>query len=257
MALGPLALPAASPATTVPSPACLQWARQRLDQGDANVNALFEQQMLDSLSALFQRRAAISRTDFRQLHDTLLGQPERGTPWVRWIRDTRYGTGPDGLDGNDDGGTLSAWYVWSALGLYPVAGTETYALGPPLFDRAEVDLPSGALLELRREGPAEGQGAWMGVKLEDQPWEGGTLLHSDIQDGAVVGEWTKRRRDLAFRVGGSLKWSVWPHVALLAGASYLGNLSSLGDAAADPVDRTYHRLTAGLWVRWALRRADE
>jgi hypothetical protein len=74
--LGPLELPEPLPATTTPSPADLQWARQRLNQGDTNVNALFEQQMLESLSALFQRRASLQRRDFLRLYAQLRNKPD-------------------------------------------------------------------------------------------------------------------------------------------------------------------------------------
>jgi len=80
--LGPMLLADELPAAAQPPPdAALSWSRDRLNARIQGVNQLFEQQMLDSLSALFQRRAAISRTDFRQLRDTLLGQPEQ---WPRF-----------------------------------------------------------------------------------------------------------------------------------------------------------------------------
>ena len=68
------------------------------------------------------------------------GRPDLTQKWVRWILAKKYGDGPDGLDGNDDGGTLSAWYVLSSLGIYPVAGTDRYDLGSPLWPRAEVKI---------------------------------------------------------------------------------------------------------------------
>jgi len=74
--LGPLALPEPSLLTASPSPAALQWARQRLNSGDANVNALFEQQMLESLSALFQRCASLQRRDFLRLYAQLRNKPD-------------------------------------------------------------------------------------------------------------------------------------------------------------------------------------
>lgn len=79
-------------------------------------------------------------------------------PWqtqarVRHILDTMYGTGPDGLCGNDDVGQMSAWYVFSALGFYPVCpGSTEYALGSPLVKRAVVHLENGRTLEIRAEG---------------------------------------------------------------------------------------------------------
>jgi len=83
------------------------------------------------------------------------GRPELTQKWVRWALDRRYGTEEDGLDGNDDGGTLSAWYVLSALGFYPVAGTDRYWIGAPIVEKAEVALAGGAVLrvEARNQGP--------------------------------------------------------------------------------------------------------
>jgi predicted alpha-1,2-mannosidase len=74
------------------------------------------------------------------------GRPDLTQKWVRWILEHKYGPAENGLDGNDDGGTLSAWYVFSSLGLYPVAGTDRYELGSPIWDRAEVDLGSRTLV---------------------------------------------------------------------------------------------------------------
>ena len=74
--LGPLEQPQTSPGTASPTPGALKWARQRLNQGDANVNAVFEQQMLESLSALFQRRPSIQRRDFLRLYAQLRNKPD-------------------------------------------------------------------------------------------------------------------------------------------------------------------------------------
>ncbi len=66
-------------------------------------------------------------------------RPDLTQKWVRWVLENKYKNRYDGLDGNDDGGTLSAWYVFSALGFYPVAGTKIYQLGAPLFEKAVVN----------------------------------------------------------------------------------------------------------------------
>jgi len=63
------------------------------------------------------------------------GRPDLAQYWVRQILASRYGTGPDGLAGNDDCGTLSAWYLLSASGIYPLAGLPVWELGSPLFTR--------------------------------------------------------------------------------------------------------------------------
>ncbi|MGB0932189.1 MAG: GH92 family glycosyl hydrolase, partial [Chitinophagales bacterium] len=72
-----------------------------------------------------------------------------GKPWktqekVRQIMEEMYQNKPDGLSGNEDCGQMSAWYVWSAMGLYPVTPAQNiYAIGSPLFDKATINLPNG------------------------------------------------------------------------------------------------------------------
>ncbi|MFC5172040.1 GH92 family glycosyl hydrolase [Streptomyces mutomycini] len=73
-----------------------------------------------------------------------LGRPWKTQETVREIVNTVYGTGPRGLPGNDDLGTMSAWYVFSALGIYPqTPGSATMLLGAPLFPSAVLDRPQG------------------------------------------------------------------------------------------------------------------
>jgi len=116
---------------------------------------------------------------------SLAGIPEATLQAVRLLMSTRYDTSPAGLDGNDDAGTLSAWYLFAASGLYPVAGTTQYAVTIPLFDRVELDRPDGMLV-VEREGEASAQalptspllgeeelGSW--VVEHDQLIEGGRL----------------------------------------------------------------------------------
>jgi len=74
---------------------------------------------------------------FTQLRD----EEHRTAPLVENIMKTQFGTGPGGLPGNDDAGTISAWYVFSALGFYPACpASDIYQAGIPLFDRAVIKL---------------------------------------------------------------------------------------------------------------------
>ncbi len=85
-----------------------------------------------------------------------MGRPYRTQEAVRRALLTLYDTSPDGYPGNDDLGTLSAWYVFGALGLYPeVPGVGVLALSSPLFERAEIRLPHRrrALIVGRGRGP--------------------------------------------------------------------------------------------------------
>jgi len=81
-----------------------------------------------------------------------------GKPWktqeiTRKIMDVYFHDGPDGLCGNEDCGQMSAWYVLSALGFYPVTpGSNQYAIGSPLFDKAVIHLEDGTDFTLAKEG---------------------------------------------------------------------------------------------------------
>ena len=69
------------------------------------------------------------------------GQPWKTQEQVRETMASQYHNGPDGLSGNDDCGQMSAWYIFSAMGFYPVTpGSPVYAIGSPLFQRATIML---------------------------------------------------------------------------------------------------------------------
>ncbi|HEY1229929.1 MAG TPA: GH92 family glycosyl hydrolase, partial [Ramlibacter sp.] len=79
---------------------------------------------------------------------TLMGQPWKTTTVLR-AAETLFGNGPSGVTGNDDLGTMSAWYLFSALGLYPDApGSGRFLLHAPRFPRAEIDLANGRTLRI-------------------------------------------------------------------------------------------------------------
>ncbi|MDE7350477.1 MAG: GH92 family glycosyl hydrolase [Muribaculaceae bacterium] len=72
------------------------------------------------------------------LYDAV-GRPDKAAKWIHHIMDTEYKDIPGGLSGNDDAGQMSAWYVFSAMGFYPVCpGLPEYWLGTPLFDKVTI-----------------------------------------------------------------------------------------------------------------------
>lgn len=73
------------------------------------------------------------------------GRPDLTQKWIRKIMSEKYANSPDGLAGNDDGGTLSAWYVFSALGFYPIPATDLYIIGSPIFKKAVIHMKAGDL----------------------------------------------------------------------------------------------------------------
>jgi predicted alpha-1,2-mannosidase len=105
--------------------------------------------------------------------------------WVRWILDKKYGDKENGLDGNDDGGTLSAWYVLSSLGLYPTAGSDRYQLTSPLWKRAEIALGNHRLTVVADNFAPQNlyiQKVWLNDTIVDRTWLG----HSEIAQGGVL-----------------------------------------------------------------------
>jgi len=84
------------------------------------------------------------------------GVPEKTQYWVRYILPRMYKPSPDGLGGNDDCGQMSAWYIFSSLGFYPMApGNNKYDLGSPVVQHATINLENGKTftIETVNQGP--------------------------------------------------------------------------------------------------------
>jgi predicted alpha-1,2-mannosidase len=99
---------------------------------------------------------------------------------------TAYGAGRDGLPGNDDGGALSSWYVWSVIGLFPNAGQPWYYVGAPLFEKSEVSVGRGRrfVIEARRTG--EGDRYVQAARLDGRPLERAWITHRELVRGGVL-----------------------------------------------------------------------
>ena len=84
-----------------------------------------------------------------------VGKPEKTAAAVRHIMETEYLDEPGGLSGNDDAGQMSAWYVFSAMGLYPVCPSKPeYALGEPAFDSVTIRPEGGKAFTIRKTDAA-------------------------------------------------------------------------------------------------------
>lgn len=113
------------------------------------------------------------------------GRPDLTQKWVRWILKHKHDNGPIGLDGNDDGGTLSAWYVLSSLGFYPVVGTDRYELGSPLWKRAKLKIGDKTLTIIAENYSPERvyvQHVELNGKRLDRTW----FSHHEIADGGTL-----------------------------------------------------------------------
>lgn len=114
------------------------------------------------------------------------GRADLTQKWVRWTLANRFSNDINGLDGNDDGGTLSAWYVFSAMGFYPLAGTDKYWLGSPNLDSAEITLSNGNTLKMTALNQSEKNVYVSGVTLNGQPLDGCYVTHEQLMSGGEL-----------------------------------------------------------------------
>jgi predicted alpha-1,2-mannosidase len=113
------------------------------------------------------------------------GRPDLTQKWVRWILKHKHGDGPNGLDGNDDGGTLSAWYVLSSLGFYPVVGTDRYELGSPLWKRAVINIGKKKL-QIVADNYSPDRVYVARVEFNGKPLNRWWLAHHEISNGGTL-----------------------------------------------------------------------
>jgi predicted alpha-1,2-mannosidase len=115
------------------------------------------------------------------------GQPHKTQARVRMLLETMYKALPDGLQGNEDVGQMSAWYILSSMGFYsvdPVSGN--YVFGTPLFDRVNLQLGGGKQLEIvaHRKSPADQY--IQSVSFNGKPYTKSWFNHRDIVNGAQI-----------------------------------------------------------------------
>jgi len=115
-----------------------------------------------------------------------------GAPWktqrmVRRLLIEMYKAAPDGIIGNDDCGQMSAWFVLSALGFYPVDPVSAvYVFGAPLFDRAEVSVGGGRRLVIEAPGNAPDRQYVQQLLWNGRPWTKSWIAHRDLVRGGTL-----------------------------------------------------------------------
>lgn len=115
------------------------------------------------------------------------GEPWKSQYWVRETMNRMYQATPDGYVGDEDNGQTSAWYVFSAMGFYPVApATDQYVLGAPLFEKIVVQLKNGnEVLVTAPENSNENRYV-EAVQLNGEPHAKNWLSHSELMKGAHI-----------------------------------------------------------------------
>ena len=115
-----------------------------------------------------------------------------GVPWktqerVRMILKNQYKSSPDGLGGNDDTGQMSAWYIFSSLGFYPVAPASVdYAIGSPAVDGATLHLDNGKQFVIEVKNQSDANVYVQKIFLNGRPLNSFVLKHADIMNGGKL-----------------------------------------------------------------------
>lgn len=115
------------------------------------------------------------------------GQPWKTQQWVRQILKTMYRNRPAGLCGNDDCGQMSAWYIFSALGFYPVApGSDQYVFGSPVVEGAVIRLENGKTFEIECQNMSDVNKYVDKIFLNGKPYSKSFIRHRDIVNGGKI-----------------------------------------------------------------------
>ena len=115
------------------------------------------------------------------------GEPWKAQYWLRQVMDKMYTPGPDGYCGDEDNGQTSAWYVFSALGFYPVApGTTQYALGAPLFKKATIHFENGNTLEINAPNNSDKNLYIQSMTFNGKDYTKNYLDHNEMLKGGVI-----------------------------------------------------------------------
>ena len=115
------------------------------------------------------------------------GQPWKAQYWLREVMNRMYTPGPDGYCGDEDNGQTSAWYVFSALGFYPVCpGSGQYVLGTPLFPKATIHFENGKKMEIVAPGTGDMRRYIDRMKLNKRVYTKNYVTHKDLHGGGRI-----------------------------------------------------------------------
>ena len=115
------------------------------------------------------------------------GQPWKTQYWIREVMDKLYTANPDGYCGDEDNGQTSAWYVFSAMGFYPVCpGSNQYVLGVPYFDKLTLHLENGKSLTVTAKGNSDDTRYVNTMTLNGETYNHNYLTHDAVMNGGNI-----------------------------------------------------------------------
>jgi predicted alpha-1,2-mannosidase len=134
-----------------------------------------------------------------------------GAPWkaqyhARDVMKRLYSPTPDGYPGDEDNGQTSAWYVFSALGFYPVtSGTGQYVIGSPLFQKVTLTMPTGKTLTIEAENNSPDNVYVQSLSFNGKPWNKTWLPHAMLEQGGTL--------DFVMGPKPAMSWGAGPEAA--------------------------------------------
>ncbi len=115
------------------------------------------------------------------------GEQYKTAKLIHQINTTLYSDKGDGISGNEDCGQMSAWYIFSSIGFYPVnTATGMYVFGSPLFDEVEISLPNGKKFILEANGVSDDNIYIQSATLNGQPYTKSFITYKDVIEGGVL-----------------------------------------------------------------------
>ena len=115
------------------------------------------------------------------------GQPWKAQHWIREVMDKLYTPAPDGYCGDEDNGQTSAWYVFSAMGFYPVCpGTDEYVIGSPLFKKATITMENGNKFVIEANNNSKENLYIQSATLNGRVLDKNFIKYDDIADGGTL-----------------------------------------------------------------------
>lgn len=186
-----------------------------------------------------------------------VNKPAKTQERVREILATLYSNTPDGISGNEDCGQMSAWYIFSALGFYPVTpGSNQYIIGLPLIEKATINLENGNQFTVETKGYQEGYSYIKSATLNGKKLNKSYLDHASIMTGGtLVFELSPIPTDWATRDDAIPKTEISDQLILTppfiaSGQSAFKNNTTVALGHIDPTAEVYYRWNAGDYERY-------
>lgn len=114
------------------------------------------------------------------------GRYDKTAERIKKISNTAWSDKPGGIPGNDDSGAMSAWWVFHAMGFFPLAGQDVYLITTPVFEKSSLDMGDGKIFTIECKKLSEKNIYVQEAKLDGKPLQRAWFRHNEIQEGATL-----------------------------------------------------------------------